>query len=895
MLNSHEQNRNRTLIEQLEHWSIISPDKIALSDKHQKLTFLQLSERVRGIAEAIESLKIRYNHSGHIAVIVDRDVESACLALACLVFGIPFAPIDIEWPRDRFAFALEQLGNPNFVIAPSSRSSFVGDLVSKAVKVEHPNSGNWFPQGQSSETESPEIVQKSDSGGLIIFTSGTTGVPKGVVFDGEAMTARFSVRSDRRIGRSEPLLPDSAVSSLCYPFHFIAGLFLLLDVAEGTSVYIFSVDEMAIEAFLPLVQQMRINKLSIPPSLVILMASNTNEANFKKLTEVRQLLWAGDSVSYETIQGLKRYLEPDVEIRNGFGATEAVSWMNHSLKLSDAPKGGTIPIGRLQDDAPFRLEPVGDMPDRFIVWSPGPMASGYLNNQELTNQRFVFDEKGKRWWISGDIVRVDDEGYIFHDSRIDDLVKIRGKLVSPSEAKRALLAIDGIDDAMVLAEQGESDKYLVAHIQISPRSSITALAIRRQLSKVLPSYLVPQHFMKHVSLPKNSRGKPDLVALTKIPFVPLVDRKLRTPVTFTEYAVARVAKKVIQNQSLSIEDDLWDYGLDSLAALQMESLLSSDFPQVSLDLIAQKKTIEKISRAIDETAERDNAPQVVFNEGSSTGVVHAFPGLGNVATHYALLANSLGSCPRFVVHKYQSGIISRQNTSFENQAEAISLEILQSSGDSRIRLVGYSAGGMLAYRIAQLLMESGRDVDLAILDTSIRLLTKKTYGRNTGAGLVGRTSFLATKLTSTYKMFVEGMVRQGLRRGLKVAFVERPLKSLIKLRIVRAILWRMEKPLSWILPSSIMVLITDLMVSQSRLEYRAKPMNSSSSNQLRAVYFHVSENKDHLYWRDIVPEVQLELVGGNHHTMLAHPHVSDLSKNLDAFWLSTKSAQSPIN
>jgi aryl carrier-like protein len=116
-----------------------------------------------------------------------------------------------------------------------------------------------------------------------------------------------------------------------------------------------------------------------------------------------------------------------------------------------------------------------------------------------------------------------------------------------------------------------------------------------------------------------------------------VDRKLRTPVTFTEYAVARVAKKVIQNQSLSIEDDLWDYGLDSLAALQMESLLSSDFPQVSLDLIAQKKTIEKISRAIDETAERDNAPQVVFNEGSSTGVVHAFPGLGLLSLYSSIL------------------------------------------------------------------------------------------------------------------------------------------------------------------------------------------------------------------------------------------------------------------
>ena len=143
----------------------------------------------------------------------------------------------------------------------------------------------------------------------------------------------------------------------------------------------------------------------------------------------------------------------------------------------------------------------------------GAIAEGYLNQPELTAERFVVRD-GVRYWRSGDILALGEDGLYYHRGRMDDIVKVRGMLASPSEATRVLLGMEGVRAGIVLPHVHNHNTRLIAHVEFHKAGEVpTVEAIRQELQSQLPSHLVPASIVVHDTLPTTPRGKIDRVRL----------------------------------------------------------------------------------------------------------------------------------------------------------------------------------------------------------------------------------------------------------------------------------------------------------------------------------------------------------------------------------------------
>ncbi len=197
---------------------------------------------------------------------------------------------------------------------------------------------------------------------------------------------------------------------------------------------------------------------------------------------MRRLQTGSEGFRYESLAGLLSILPPSVEVMFGFGATESYLILAYRFTLGGAPEAGAVPLGLPVEADEVRFRPVPDVGDGVVeVVSSGALASGYLGDEEQTRSRFLTDPDGQRWWSSGDLVRMNDDGLYEHLGRSDDIVKIRGKIASPSEVEAVLLRIPGIRQAVVVPHEQDA-------------------------------------VMRHRFLPATARGKVDRQALMAGPF-----------------------------------------------------------------------------------------------------------------------------------------------------------------------------------------------------------------------------------------------------------------------------------------------------------------------------------------------------------------------------------------
>lgn len=872
------------LLTGLHHWAVTDPARRVLEDYQTQMSALELYEKIVAYGSAIMTLKSFDAAPRFIPLIVDRNVESACLTLACLAFGIPFAPIDIEWTEERTAFALRELGNPKFVLSTSLGFEQAKTLVSEGIRVEHPGSLEWT----DCRTEIPTDQLHGSEEALVIFTSGTTGSPKGVLFNKEDLGAVFENRIKKEALFRGQVPATETITTLCHPFHFVVGLFRLFEVTQGVRYYIFSKSEMSVQRFIPIVRSLGVNRLSIPPGLVLLLAGEAATAMIDPLTKVREIRWGGDSVSFEALTALKNIFPPEAELINSYGATEAASWTHYSTTIRDLPRKGAIPIGQFVPQAKLRLVPHQDLPGRFELLLPGPLATGYLNNPRLTSERFVVDDQGRRWWRSGDVVYLDPASNLFLEGRLDDLVKVRGNLVSPSEATRALLGISGIEDAVVLTERGPRGSELVAHIQLSKNSTLTNSEIHKELVRKLPSYLRPRKIMAHNLIPRNSRGKIDRMKLREVPFVHMAKIGLTAPINLDESILISTIGDVVGRQSLSVTENIWDQGVDSLAALEIEARLQSTYPSANLELLVREETIENIARRLRESRAVNQEKSVFFGQDLSSPFAHVFPGGGNQSAGFALLSSLLKTKIGLKIHLYDPGDPSVSNTSLPEVGRALSGEIRQhDSFGEPIRVLGYSAGVVQAFELAKNLAESGLRVKLAILDSDIRLMNRNgeiVPGLHTKELVSETLSPGAKEKSSLIRKLLKGLQRQGLRRGIRSAFVEGSIALLVPNRFTRDILRVAVLGLREYVPKGFLVSFVEALVAESRRSFQASRLNENASAFLEAKYFFVDGNTNYSAWSDLIPGIEYELVGGNHGSLLSNPHVRHLSRSLEKFW-----------
>ena len=494
----------RTPAQGLRLWAELTPEREALSDGRTSLTFAALHEQVEALGERARRSVDASARTSFLPVFVDRSVESCVAVLACLYSQVPFFPIDHASTPELVRSVFERAGSPDRALVPGGLD--VDTIPPGVLRIdEDPAAGVGTPGSEVA----------GDEAAIVVFTSGSTGRPKGVVLDWQAMNERWRLRED--------FAPDDRSdyrAPLIAPLDSLWGVALLADVACGCSELVVDAARLRPRVLLSRLAEFAPSHVALPSQLARVLAQLPESARVG-LPTVRFLAIGSEGFRYEYLAGLRGMFPDSVLVTHSLASTEAGRTLSNTFTLDSAPPSGVVLVGRpvVPDDVRFR--PVPGMDDSVSeVLAGGPIAREYLGDPDVTALRFISDDDGRRWWCSGDMVSLASDGQYQHRGRMDDVVKVRGKLASPSEVTGALLRVPGIRSAVVLADVQDSNTRLVAHVEVEDGSDVTLEDVRASLARQLAAHLVPSAIMRHRSLPINVRGKVDRQALSAGPFEP---------------------------------------------------------------------------------------------------------------------------------------------------------------------------------------------------------------------------------------------------------------------------------------------------------------------------------------------------------------------------------------
>lgn len=290
-------------------------------------------------------------------------------------------------------------------------------------------------------------------------------------------------------------------------------------------------------------------------------------------------------------------IHPNIKIINHYGPTETtVGVLIHPLDNMDDLVKNNIVIGKPICNVDVRIldENKNDVPMYGIgelYISGASVSNGYINQTELTKERFCKLENQNVWYRTGDLVRWNEEGLILYEGRKDTQVKIRGYRVEMSEIEKSLRVIEGITDAYACILQETGEKELVA-FYVAP-SSISQNTFTDILSHKLPIYMVPNRYIRVNDIPLLMNGKVDAKKLNSYKIQVQDSVEIIYPQNDMQRKVYMIWKKVITNKNFGIRDNFFNIGGDSIKAVQVISLLNSY--DIKLHDIYHYQTIEELS------------------------------------------------------------------------------------------------------------------------------------------------------------------------------------------------------------------------------------------------------------------------------------------------------------
>lgn len=490
----------------IDYWAAATPDRVAITDGQVAVTYADLLSRVTRRAQAARWALREARPGALLPVLVDRSVESCISLLACDYARVPFFPLDGHAPSglltellarpQRCGWALSHPGLAS-VDLPSGTLALTDDHSPGAALTE-----SW---GRGAD----------DDRGMVVFTSGSTGRPKGVAFDWATRDARWRRRLGEPRSRS-----DGAHAVTILPFDSAWGIDVVASTAVGYSLLVVNAPRMRPADLVGAMADFGATHMDVPPQVLRLIAQLPN-LDTLSLPDIEFIRVGSELLRYEYLDGIRRIVPPDTTVEHAYGASECGWIFRHRFPVRAAPELGAVPVGRPVYADTVRLDPLpGGEPHLRQVLAAGAVALGYLDDPRQTADRFEQQPGGQRWWRSGDLVSVDPDGMMWHQGRMDDVVKVGGRLASPSQVVTELMRVPGIRQAVVLPVERGHNVRLVAHVELEPGSVLSREEVRQALDRALPSYLVPSAVIRHRTLPTNARGKVDRQQLLDDPTEP---------------------------------------------------------------------------------------------------------------------------------------------------------------------------------------------------------------------------------------------------------------------------------------------------------------------------------------------------------------------------------------
>jgi amino acid adenylation domain-containing protein len=540
------------------------PDRVAISSPETHLTYGALDRRATLLARELARRGVGPDTT--VALFLDRSVEFVVSMLAVLRAGGAYMPLDPSYPETRIAFMLRDAGVRTVVTETSLRarlSFWDGDLLCLdrdvfTVPVDGDAGEAWHEAGVT-----------LDDVAYVMYTSGSTGEPKGVQIPHRGVLRLLHGVAYVDLGPDACVLQHASLSFDAATFEIWGALL------HGGRLVLSPERVLTPPALGALLAAEGVTILWLTASLFNAVIDEQASA----LAGVRQLLIGGEALSTRHVRRALQLL-PETAIVNGYGPTESTTFSccyRIPRALPDALTA--IPIGPpiantsayVLDDR-FEPAPFG-VPGALCLGGDG-LARAYLRQPALTAERFVPDpfssEPGGRLYRTGDLARLQADGTIDFLGRRDGQLKVRGFRIEAGEVEAALLAHPHVKEAaVVLRDVAPDDRRLIAYL-VTADGDVPVDDLRRFLRERLPEFEVPGLFVALPAMPRTSTGKLDRRALPA-PRDRAPDGPLAPPRTPLEALVLGIWQDVLETEHLGIHDNFFDRGGHSLLATRIVS------------------------------------------------------------------------------------------------------------------------------------------------------------------------------------------------------------------------------------------------------------------------------------------------------------------------------------
>nr|WP_275691574.1 amino acid adenylation domain-containing protein [Mycolicibacterium sphagni] len=559
------------VVERFAETAVAQSDSIALCWEDGQLNYGELHERSDRLAGLLAESGVRTETA--VAIRLPRNADYVVAMLGVLKAGGMYVPLEPEMPAGRVDSILAQTG-----------ATLVVDEDTMAAARTAPRYSTPTAPGQAA---------------YAVFTSGTTGEPKGVIGTHQALVAYIDDHVERMLGPAAKRLGRPLRIGHAWSFAFDAAWQPLAGLLLGHAVHLIDeTDRRDAEALVKIIDRHGIDMLDVTPSLF----TNLRRAGLLDRGTLRVLALGGEAVgSVDWTDIRKACTQTLLAAHNCYGPTETtVEAVVAAIADHDAPVIGYPTRSTTAVVLDSWLQPVPDGVVGELYLAGEQVTRGYLGRPAETAARFVAAAGGGRMYRTGDLVRRDRDGALSFVGRADAQIQVRGHRVEPAEIESVLEEVAGVRHAHVVVHRQAAGPRMIAYVA----GDVVVPDLRSLLGNRLPRYMMPHRLVVVDAIPLTANGKVDESALAA---AVTTDETPELPGTPTEITLGQAVAELLGLTAVDIDADLLELGLDSIVALSVVQAARRCGLPLRARLILECGTLRELAAAVDRDAAEDLA------------------------------------------------------------------------------------------------------------------------------------------------------------------------------------------------------------------------------------------------------------------------------------------------
>lgn len=684
------------------------PAAPAVTDGESVLTYGELNARANQLAHLLRQRAP--GPAPRIGLCLERSAELIVAMLGVLKAGAAYVPLDPELPVERLAFMLRD-ADVSLLVTTTSLLPRIPATCDRMLCVDRDG-----PAIAAQPTRDHDSPQSSAQLAYIMYTSGSSGTPKGVLIAHRSIARLVCATDYIHIDATD------AVAHVANPAFDAATFEIWGALANGGRVIVFP--RMAVlspQLFATMLERAAITTLFLTTALFNQIARYAPGA----FRGCRTVLFGGEAVEPRWVRAVLD-AAPPARLLHVYGPTEATTFATWHEVRAVPVDANTIPIGRpISNTEVYILDSEGEpvpvgLPGELYVGGPG-LAAGYLNQAELTAERFVPHPFAKdphaRLYRTGDRVRFLADGAIEFLGRLDRQVKIRGHRIELDEIEAAITRLPGVREAVVAVRGDTTEaRQLVAFVVAAANFGPPPANLLRDLKPLLPEYMLPASIVWLKALPLNASGKIDrhaLLASSEPAASPVVTRV--EPRDMFEHVLVDIWERVLNVTGIGVLDHFFEIGGHSLlAARLMDEIERETGFAAPLAALFADDTIAGLARLRREDPTELAVPIVTINDAGTRAPFVFLHGALRGGFYSRSLAHALGpDQPVFVVNPHALGEMAIPDSIEAMAADRIrALRAIRPHGPYCCG--GFCNGALIAFEMARQLIEAGEEVPMVV-------------------------------------------------------------------------------------------------------------------------------------------------------------------------------------